>query len=186
MHARHPLCTYPTAAPPGTPPSLSIWSGLPQFRSLFQWCCSQRMPTILWSYLRFSFSSGSILCTQWPLWCWWNVSRMHSFHRNMARGTTLRYRICRDWSRASWNERHDSRPCFSLFFFYVSRCPLPMRSRPLVPYSWNRTRRRYGAMGGKTKIYQWPPGSGRHPSGYHRSRCTPYWRLWVFLSSRGI
>ena len=106
----------------------------------------------------------------------------------MARiGTALRYCICRHRFRAPWDERHDDRSCFSFVFFYVSRCPLPMRSRSLVPYNWNWTRWRYRTVGGKTKIWdQWPPESGCHPSGLHRSRCTPYWGLWIFLPSKGI
>ena len=80
------------------------------------------MPTILWSYLCFSFSGGSILCTQWPLWCWWDVSRTHLFYPNMARGsTTLWHCIRRDWSRAPWDERDDSWSCFSVFFSFMFR-----------------------------------------------------------------
>ena len=153
MHAGIPLCIHSTTMPPWTALSLFIWCGPPQFPSLRQWCRSQRMPTIPWSYLSFSFSSGPILCSQWPLWCWWDVSRTHPFHPNMARSsTTLWHRIFRDWSRAPRDERHDSRSCFSFFFFYISRRPLSMRSQSSVPYSWNWTRWRYRVMGRKTKV----------------------------------
>ena len=188
MHTGNPLYTYPTAIPPRTPPSLFIWSGPPQFPSLLQSCRSQWMPTILWSYFSFSLSCGSFLCTQWPLRCWRNVSRTYSFHPNMARSSTaLRHCICRGWSRAPWDERHDSWTHFSFLFLYISRYALSMRSHSLVLYSRNWTRRRYRTMGGKTKIWdQWPPESGYHSSGLHCSRCTPYWCLWVLLHPRRI
>jgi len=62
MHSWSIFHTHPTAMPPWTSLSLSIWPDPSQFPHHFCWYHSWWVPTLLWSHFSFSFCSCSILC----------------------------------------------------------------------------------------------------------------------------